>query len=311
MKTYAIVGTGDAPSTVITEGLRDCLNEDDTVLIEWGNTSPSIKIVYKYLRDNEIPFSIYYREEQTIPGELRELDNCMPVKSRYPLDTMLSLADTVLFLWDDKENSEQHPPLIHYVFDHKNDGVEVKELTGGLAPIVLDDNVPDAEPAPVEEDDDDDEEDMNFTREELEIMTAHAVKRYGQRRGCESKTKAGIIAELFGGEKSEEYTDKPSAINYYEEGRKAKALGDRPPTPRNPPLPEKDYYPVKEGISEMPNTPRETPQKDTPDNVPFEMEITTLIGNFFQHSKTGFNSDMAHLVLGQARLWMLKALAEG
>lgn len=307
MKTYAIVGTGSAPSTVITEGLRDCLSKDDTVLIEWGNASPSIKVVYKYLRDNEIPFCIYYREEQTIPGELRELDNCMPVKSRYPLDTMLSLADEVLFLWDDKENSEQHPPLIHYVFDHKNDGVEVKELTGGLAPIVLDDNVPDAEPAPVEDDDDDD--DTHFTREELEIMTAHAVKRYGQRRGCESKTKAGIIEELFGkAQEPAEYTDKQTAVNYYEEGRKPKALGDRPPTPRNPPLPEKDYYPVKGGVSEMPNTPRKASQKDT---VSFEAEITTLIGNFFQHSKPGFDTDMAHLVLGQARLWMLKALAEG
>jgi hypothetical protein len=55
--------------------------------------------------------------------------------------------------------------------------------------------------------------------------------------------------------------------------------------------------------------PTEIPPLSSPDNIPFEMEITTLIGNFFQHSQPGFDSDMAHLALGQARLWMLKSLA--
>lgn len=55
--------------------------------------------------------------------------------------------------------------------------------------------------------------------------------------------------------------------------------------------------------------PAEIPPISSPDNIPFEMEITTLIGNFFQHSQPGFDSDMAHLALGQARLWMLKSLA--
>jgi hypothetical protein len=41
----------------------------------------------------------------------------------------------------------------------------------------------------------------------------------------------------------------------------------------------------------------------------FETEMTILISNFFHIGQPGFETDMAHLALGQARLWMLKSLA--
>ncbi|NDB66117.1 MAG: hypothetical protein EB168_10720 [Euryarchaeota archaeon] len=40
----------------------------------------------------------------------------------------------------------------------------------------------------------------------------------------------------------------------------------------------------------------------------FAQEMITLIGNFYEHYKPGFETDMAHHALGQARLWMLQAL---
>jgi hypothetical protein len=175
-------------------------------------------------------------------------------------------------LWDDAENTEQHPPLIDYVFDNIEKGIPVKELTNGLAPIVLDDNMPEPEPAPVDEDEDDGE-DWNFTREELEVATAAVVKQYGQRKGCVSKTKAGIIEELFG------------------EG-------------------EQDDVEVSVSSEDAPRPTSSEPAQ--PVSAPnWDQELTILISNFMQFQKPGFNSDMAHLALGQARLWMLKALAEG
>jgi len=41
----------------------------------------------------------------------------------------------------------------------------------------------------------------------------------------------------------------------------------------------------------------------------WDQEIINLINNFMQFHEPGFESDMAHLALGQARLWMLKSLA--
>lgn len=41
----------------------------------------------------------------------------------------------------------------------------------------------------------------------------------------------------------------------------------------------------------------------------WDQELTILINNFMQFHEPGFEADMAHLTLGQARLWMLKSLA--
>ncbi|NDB65542.1 MAG: hypothetical protein EB168_07740 [Euryarchaeota archaeon] len=43
----------------------------------------------------------------------------------------------------------------------------------------------------------------------------------------------------------------------------------------------------------------------------FEEEFKALLDNFTDHGpRAGFEYDMAHLALGQARLWMLKALSD-
>lgn len=267
MTTYAIVGTGAASENAITESLRDILSPDDNVLIGWfGKPMPeSIETVYGYLLDNEFQFSLYHRPEQEVTRHFRDADNCIVTQSRHPLDALLKEADEVLFLWDDDEN-DATPPLIQYVFDHIKEGVEVKELSNGLSPIIIEDDMPEPEPAPKEEPE---EDDTRFTRDELEIMTAAAVKRYGERLGCEAKTKSGIIDELFGA--NEEVQT---------------------------PAPVEDDTPIVAGDSQYVSAPN------------WDQEIINLINNFMQFQKPGFNSDMAHLALGQARLWMLKTLSE-
>jgi len=81
-----------------------------------------------------------------------------------------------------------------------DEGTLVMELSNGLTPIDIQDEestpdpTPDPTPEPVAEDE---EDDTRFTREELEVMAAPAVKRYGKRIECEATTKSGIIAELF------------------------------------------------------------------------------------------------------------------
>lgn len=195
---YAIIGTGHTSKTALNESLLDILTEDDTVLIGWtglANMPQIMEYTYEYLIENGVNFSLYHRPEQEVIRHFREADNCTVTQSRHPLDAMLKEAEEILFLWNDAEQ-EATPSLIHYVMDHINDGVKVKELSNGLAPIIIDYEMPEPEPAPQAEPEEE-EDDTRFTYDELQIMTAIAVKRYGERLGCEAKTKSGIIDELF------------------------------------------------------------------------------------------------------------------
>jgi len=249
---YAIVGTGETSEAALQESLRDILTEDDTVLIGWLRPMPEVvEHVYGYLLDNEVQFRLYHRPEQEVTRHFRDAENCVVTQSRHPLDAMLKEADEILFLWNDAEQ-EANPSLIQYVFDHINDGVRIKELSNGLAPIVIEDDIPEPEPAPSENVEEVD--DTRFTRDELEIMTAAAVKRYGDRLGLESKTKSGIIEELF---------------------------------------------------PEAPQEQAVEPQQET-ESYP----ITSVLHDFIEHAKPGTNASVASALLDQARLFMLKALAE-
>ena len=280
---YAIIGTGAASEASIKESLTDILSPDDTILIGWfGRPMPeSIETVYGYLLDNEVQFSLYHRPEQEVTRHFRDADNCVVTQSRHPVDAMLKEADEVLFLWDDDEN-DATPSLIQYVMDHINEGVQVKELSNGLAPIIIDYEMPEPEPATSE--DDEEEDDTRFTRDELEVMTAAAVKRYGDRLGLEAKTKSGIIEELFGATEEE-----PLQV----------ALQRNPPR-EDAPANYADDSPIVAG-----DTATYTPR------LSFEDEFKALLDNFTDHGpRAGFEYDMAHLTLGQARLWMLKALSE-
>lgn len=254
---HGIVGTGNAPEKVIHEGLREALAEGDEIVMVWSGTPvpEGMEYVYSYVLDNEVPFTLLYVEDQKIPGAFRMAEHGIAQKVRDPKASLFKAIDgKVLFMWNDDENEDGG--LIDEVFTALPDAT-VLELTNGLAPIVTEE-APEIQ-APVVEDEDD-EDDTEFTREQLESMTAFAVKQYGSRRGCKGTTKAAIIEELF---------------------------DDAPPAPA-----------------------AETPQSEIKnDHELFEFEMVTLIGNFYSHYKPGFDADMAHLALKQARLWMLKTLA--
>lgn len=266
---HGIVGTGTAPEKVIHDGLREALGDGDEIVMVWSGTPvPSgMEHVYSYILDNEIPFTLLYVEDQKIPGAFRMAEHGIAQKVRDPKSSLFKAVDgNILFMWDDGENEDGG--LIDEVFDALP-GVTVLELTNGLAPIVTEE-APEIQ-APVVEDDDDEDDDTSFTREQLESMTAFAVKQYGARLGCKGATKAAIIDELFGDSEQEE----PAA-------------------------------PAQEKEQVLPSPVNPTRESDNS----FHHEMVTLIGNFYEHYKPGFNADMAHLLMGQARLWMLKTLSE-
>lgn len=210
-KQHTVIGSGVAPSKVLAEGLNDVLDEGDSVGLIWtGKPTAGQEAVFDYVLDHELPFTLYYEDGQNPPKVFRDSEHGVVQKSREPLAK--ALADTtgsVLFLWDDDEN----PDLIEVVWDTAHpEGINILELTNGLTPITLeeeDEEVTEAKSRYEDDGDDEEEEedDTRFTKDELEVMAAAAVKRYGARIGAEATTKKGIIEELFPDDAEEEHND--------------------------------------------------------------------------------------------------------
>lgn len=197
MKVHAIVGTGSAPTKVITEGLRDVIGKNDAVSLLWlGPPNETMEDVYDYIMDNEIAFQMFYAEGVNPARVFRESEFGACQKVRDPFKKALQSVENggkVLFLWDNEADDDQVEP----VFDFIDKGTLVLELTNGCAPISIDLDIPEPVDPDLGKDEDEPDEDSDFTKDELEVMTPFAVKRYGERKGCEAKTKSGIIKELF------------------------------------------------------------------------------------------------------------------
>lgn len=208
MRVHAVLGHGssDDSEDAIREALTEVVRKGDTIGLPFTKPVPeSVEWVLDYIRATETPFVLYYNDEAVPPRLFRESEYGVVQKVRNPDASALKAVENggkVLFLWDDDEEDEQ----VEFVFDGKPDGSLVLALNKGLAPISLEDEIP--EPSDPEVEDEEEEDDTKFTRGELENMQAAAVKRYGTRMGCKGKTKGEIIAELF-----PEDTDTEEAVD--------------------------------------------------------------------------------------------------
>lgn len=211
-KQFTVVGTGTVPSKAITESLIDVLEEGDSVGFLWtGKPTEGQETVYDYVLDNEIYFVMYHEDGTNPPRVFRESEFGVVQKSRDPLAKALEdTTGSVLVLWDDVD--QDFDELIGTVWDSVHPaGINLLELTNGLTPIVLEEEPEEVTQAkveaPVEEEDEDDEDDTTYSKDELEVMQAAVVKRYGARLGLEGTTKKAIIDELFPTLDVEEVTD--------------------------------------------------------------------------------------------------------
>jgi len=260
------------------DGLAEAVEDGDTLSLVWTGApeeGSAIESVYAFVKDSETPTTVYHEDGQNIPQALRSWDNVSVVKTRQPFASALdSVSDdgVVLFLWNDDK-----PDEIHGVFDH-SESYNVMELSNGLCPIIPgDDTAPPASPPTPEPEPRKSKAPKLLSIDELQVMTAVAVKQYGQDMGCESKTKSGIIEEI------------------------AARLETEVPSPPES-VTEEPAPVVKVDNVSFPTTKPESTASD------WDEELIDLTKDFLNQRQTGFEADMAHLALGQARLWMLKAL---
>jgi len=205
MATHIVIGLGECSAEAVTASLNDVIKEGDSIALAWaGKDIPgSVQAVYKYVFDKEMDFTVYYTEGQTVHSSVRDRQGTV-MKVKDPLSHMVeNLTGKVLVLWDDDIED-----ALHYVFDHAPTAT-VLELSNGLCPIS---GVVEEPSDEVVEDEEDDEPVTPMTREELESATAFVVKRYGQRMGCKSNTKASIIVELFPEGEVEETVEEVAII---------------------------------------------------------------------------------------------------
>jgi hypothetical protein len=202
-KVHAVVGTGNASPQAVRSCLKDVITGTDAVNLLWsGKPNEAQEAVFDYVLDNEVPFTLYYEDEDTPPRVFRESEFGVVKKVREPLRWCVSSVVNgghVLYLWNDDD-----PHAIWPVVDLAPKGILIKDLSNGLIPIEVEE--PPAWAAnggtpPVELDLELekllDGEESRFTKDELEVMTAAAVKRYGARLGLNATTKSGIIDELY------------------------------------------------------------------------------------------------------------------
>ena len=196
---HAIIGTGETSDQALFESFKDVLEAGDAVGLVWsGKPTPTQEAVYDYVLDNEVQFVLYYKDGDKVPAVFSKAENGIVQKSRNPIIkavTDIAGAGKLLALIPDDQ--DEIADLFDEITEHLDESVLILDLANGLEPITL--VVPEVEEEETEEEESepDDAEDISFTKGELEIMAAPAVKAYGAKLGAKAVTKSGIIAELF------------------------------------------------------------------------------------------------------------------
>ena len=138
VKNYVVIGRGDAPGDVISEGLKD-LGKDTHFYVPWmggKSTEPAagMKKVYDFLVDEGATFTMLAKARDMPHPAL--LSNCIVVKesgSEKPDMNFTNIPHdaTALMLWADELASEHEWMACEY-FDR---GHPLLDLTNGLTPI--------------------------------------------------------------------------------------------------------------------------------------------------------------------------------
>lgn len=141
MTHYGIVGGGKHPQNIIEDGLKDIYYDeaDHTLYVHCRKgATDSEKRVYTHILDNNIPF-IAVSQGNSAPKVLVETADYIVEGGASAEHTIIkelaANSGILLILWDD-ENVDHMNRMITKATDL---GVEVRELSNGLTPFVIED----------------------------------------------------------------------------------------------------------------------------------------------------------------------------
>jgi hypothetical protein len=189
---YGILGSGDINKKIVTDGLLD-VNDDDVTFLIHARRKPqgAVEVVYDFLADNEARFVAYTRVDDNAPKALLSMANGVntiddPTKSI--IEALAKNNGTLLLLWNE-DNPEESERIAIAASDA---GVEMKDLSDGLAPIVVEGSNPvqamdDEEDLPIAPKPEKVEKNLTaFSRDELMNMNIGVLRRQAKAIGLEN-----------------------------------------------------------------------------------------------------------------------------
>lgn len=185
-KYYGILGSGDINKKIVVDGLLD-VNSDDVTFLVHARRKPqgAVETVYDFLADNEANFIAYTRVDDNAPKAFLELAtgvNTIDDPTKMIIETLAKNKGTLLLLWD-----EETPEMSEKIAIMASDaGVTIKDLSDGLAPIVVEGSAPVEEPVQVKEEPEEEVAMSVFSREELMSMSVNVLRRQAKALGLET-----------------------------------------------------------------------------------------------------------------------------
>lgn len=207
-EAYGVIGSGSASRKVIEASLNDIGLEPMFIVPWYGKVTEGLEAVYDWVIDNDAVFCIVAQDgSKSVPKALAS--KATSVTSVEDVDTHIintlknrEVEGLALVLWDqDKEG---------YSVKIASQAIDLRlptlELTNGLVPIVLDEDMEETKEEKEEEeeklDDLPDIGEANYARETLEMMPTALVKRMAKDKGFDPKSKEDAVNMLSGDSKS-------------------------------------------------------------------------------------------------------------
>lgn len=195
--TYGIIGTGPTKKNIIEDLLNEIGEDNNYILYGSHRLSDSEVRVLDWMVNHEVPFTII-ADDKTSESFTDESAYSITHKNLTDdafLKELKKKKGTLLLLWDDEREKE----MTRIVYLATDMGIQIKDLTNGLVPIVLEDEDAPAAPQRVETDEVEIEQ---FSREELEGMPISVLRKNAksQNINTDGLSKTQLVSALLGAE---------------------------------------------------------------------------------------------------------------
>lgn len=200
MATYGIIGTGTTKKNIIEDLLNELGEDNDYLLYGSHRLSDSEVRVLDWLNNHEVSYTVVADDNtaDALQEDAYHTVPCRTLTDEFFLKELKKRKGTLLMLWDEEREKEMNR-IVHIATDM---GIEIKEMTNGLVPIVLEDG-----PAPAPQRVETDEVEIEqFSREELEGMPISVLRKNAKSQNIETDglSKKQLIEQLLGAEPIEE-----------------------------------------------------------------------------------------------------------
>jgi hypothetical protein len=194
LTTYGILGTGSTKKNVIEDALNELGEDNEFFVYGVHKLSASEGRVHDWLTDHEVPYTVVHNTETSTAL----MENALHFVSNKSLNVEFFLKElkkrkgVLLLLWDEENNEEME----NIVFTATDLGIEIKDLTNGLVPIVVETNVTEVKEKVQKEE----VEIEPFTKKELQDMPISVLKKSAKNQNIDASymSKEQIINHLLG-----------------------------------------------------------------------------------------------------------------